>query len=218
MSDQLAERDARLAQGDRQIGWKVGFGSPAGLAALGIDRPLVGFLLASGLIPDGASVPVGSYANPMLEPEIAVHLARDVAPGASWHDVKAAIGGLSAAIELADVDPPPADVRTILAGNIFHRHVVLGPVDESRTDGRGISGRVRADGREVAANRRPEGLTGEIVNVVRMTAELLQGCDERLRAGDVVITGSVVPPLPVVPGQHVEAHLGPLGRLSVHVS
>jgi 2-keto-4-pentenoate hydratase len=217
MRDQLAARDARLAQGDQQIGWKVGFGSPAGLAALGIDRPLVGFLLASGLVQDRATVPVGSYANPVLEPEIAVHLARDVAPDACWHDVKAAIAGLSAAIELADVDPPPADVRTILAGNIFHRHVVLGPVNQSHTDGQGIPGRVRVDGRELAANQDPEAMTGEIVNVVRLTAELLRGCDERLRAGDVVITGSVVPPLPVRPQQHVEADLGPLGQISVHL-
>ena len=69
----------------------------------------------------------------MLEPEIAVHLEADVEEGASWDDVHAAIGGLSAAIELADVDFAPSDPETILAGNIYNRHVLLGPVDTGRS-------------------------------------------------------------------------------------
>ncbi len=38
------------------IGWKVGFGSPAALDRLGIERPLVAPLPASGRLPDGATV------------------------------------------------------------------------------------------------------------------------------------------------------------------
>jgi 2-keto-4-pentenoate hydratase len=45
--------------------------------------------------------------------------------------------------------------------------------------------------------------------------ELLAACGERLRAGEVVITGSVVAPVPVAPGQRVVVELGPLGGLSV---
>jgi 2-keto-4-pentenoate hydratase len=215
MREQLARRDER---GERQIGWKVGFGAPAAMEMLKIERPLVGFLMESGLVDDAAEVPVGSWTKPMLEAEIAVHLAHDVAGDASWDEVRAAIGGLSAAIELADVDPPPEDVRTILAGNIFHRHVVLGPVDRERSTGEGISARVLVDGREVAATDDPAALTGEIVEVVRLTAETLAGCGERLRAGEVVITGSVIPPHPVAPGQRVEVEVPPLGELSVRLS
>jgi 2-keto-4-pentenoate hydratase len=215
MREQLARRDER---GERQIGWKVGFGAPAALDMLKIERPLVGFLLEAGLVDDGAEVPVGSWAKPMLEAEIAVHLARDVPGDASWDDVREAIGGLSAAIELADLDPPPEDVRAILAGNIFHRHVVLGPVDRERSTGEGIGARVLIDGGEVGATDDPSALTGEIVEVVRLTAETLAGCGERLRAGEVVITGSALPPQPVAPGQRVEVELGPLGALSLRLT
>ena len=218
MRDQLAVRDERLRSGKRQIGWKVGFGAPAAAAALGIDRPLVGFLLDSGLLAEGAEVPVGSWTKPMLEPEIAAHIARDVKPGASWDDVRAAIGGLSSAIELADVDPPPKDVIAILAGNIFHRHVLLGPVDPERSTGDGIDARVLVDGEEIAATDDPSALTGELVEVVRLTAELLDACGERLRAGEVVITGSVTPPQPVAAGQRVTAELGPLGALTLRLT
>jgi 2-keto-4-pentenoate hydratase len=210
MRAMLALRRERLAAGERAIGWKVGFGSPAGMEQLGIDRPLVGFLTDRGLLPDGAAVAIGGWRAPMLEPEIAVHLARDVED-----DAGAAIGGLSAAIELADLDPPPSDPEAILAGNIYHRHVMLGPVDRARTRAEGVAVRILAGDEEVAATDQPEALTGDIVEVVRLTAEQLAASGERLRAGDVVITGSTVPPLAVSPGQRVTAELPPLGALTV---
>jgi 2-keto-4-pentenoate hydratase len=201
----LALRRARLDAGERPIGWKVGFGAPASLDLLGTDRPLVGFLTDRGLLDDGATVAIGDWTTPMLEPEIAVHIADDAG----------SIGGLSAVIELADVDVPPADPEAILAGNIYHRHVLLGPVSAGRTDGAGVSARLLRDGEVVAATDDPAALTGEITEVVRRTAELLAACGERLRAGEVVITGSAVPPLRVAPGERVTAELPPLGALSV---
>jgi len=212
---QLAARAERLRAGDRPLGWKVGFGSPAAMARLGIDRALVGFLLRSNLLPDGAEVHLDGWAAPALEPEIAVHLARDVPPGASRDDVRQAVAGLSAAIELADVDPPPADVRAILAGDIFHRHVLLGPVRDGVTATDGVRARVLLDGSPVAGTDDVTALTGEAVEVVRRTAELLEACGEQLRGGEAVITGSVVPPLAVVAGQTVTVDLGKLGGLTV---
>ena len=215
MRRQLATRTERLRAGDRPLGWKVGFGSPAAMARLGIDRALVGFLLRGNLLPDGAEVPLDGWAAPALEPEVAVHLARDVPPGASWDDVRRAVAGLSAAIELADVHPPPADVRDILAGDIFHRHVLIGPLRDGVTTTDGVRARVLLDGSPVAGTDDVTELTGEPVEVVRRTAELLEACGERLRAGEVVITGSVVPPLAVVAGQTVTVDLGKLDELSV---
>jgi 2-keto-4-pentenoate hydratase len=215
MRAQLTSRREKLRAGDRPLGWKVGFGSTAAGARLGIDRPLVGFLLRSNLLPDGAEVPVGDWAAPTLEPEIAAHMAQDVPPGASRDAVRRAVGGLSAAIELADVDPPPTDVRQILAGNIFHRHVLLGPVRRGWTPLEDIHATVLLDGDETAATDDVTALTGETVEVLRSTAELLALCGEQLRAGDVVITGSVVTPLPVAGGQTVAVDLGTLGTIAV---
>jgi 2-keto-4-pentenoate hydratase len=214
----LELRRTRISGGDRPLGWKVGFGSPAAFELLGTDRPLVGFLTDRGLLPDGATVPVGDWTQPMLEPEIAVHVARDIHGDATRDDVGAAIGGLSAAIELADVDAPPADPEPIIAGNIFHRHVLLGPVDERRTTAEGIRGRLLRDGEEIAATDAPEAATGELLEVVRLTAELLAAAGERLRAGDVVITGSIVPPVRVAAGQRITAEIEPLGSLTVRIA
>jgi 2-keto-4-pentenoate hydratase len=179
------------------IGWKVGFGSPAALERLGLERPLVAPLPASGRLPDGATVDVAGWTAPVLEAEIAVWVGR----------------GYGVAIELADVDVPPDGVAAILAGGIYHRHVLLGPPVATTIDG--VSARVLRDGEEVAATDDPTALTGAL-DFVLESVELHAG--RPLRDGEVVIAGSVVPPVPVAPGQHWLAELLPLGTLQVRIA
>ena len=200
----LALRDERVAGGARQVGWKLGFGSPPARAALSLDEPLVGFLLDGGMLPDGATVSLEGWRNPMLEAEIAVHLG----PGAS-------IAGVSAAIELADLHPMPADVEEILAGGIYTRHVVLGPVVPGRATSDGVVARIVVDGAEVAATDDVTELVGGLAENVRSAAATLGAHGESLRDGEFLMSGSVFPPLPVKPGQRVEVSLEPLGRLGL---
>ncbi|GAB3197877.1 hypothetical protein GCM10027062_10710 [Nocardioides hungaricus] len=203
---------ARAAAPD-PLGWKAGFGAPASLTALGTDRPLVGFLTRSRLLPSGASASVASWVKPMLEAEIAAHLAADIGPGASPSEALAAVGGWSVAIELADVSFPPDDIEEILAGNIYHRHVLLGPAVSSLPSPLSFS--VLRDGVEVAATADPEALTGELGFVLASMADTLAACGAALSAGDVVITGSVVPPLPVEDGSLWVSNAGALGMVEV---
>jgi 2-keto-4-pentenoate hydratase len=184
-----------------RIGWKVGFGSPAAMTRLGLERPLVGSLYAEGLLPDGARVPVGGWTKPLLEAEIAV-----------WIGTGGSIAGLGAAIELADLEFEPDDADRIVAGNIFHRHVLLGPVDASRASAEGVTCRVLRDGVEVAATDEPEALTGKLDDVVAAVADHAAG---ELTGGQVVIAGAIVPPFPAAPGERWTVELPPLGSLSV---
>ena len=182
-------------RGAERLGWKAGFGAPAALAALGTDRPLVGFLTRDRLLPDGASVDVSSWTKPVLEAEVAAHLSADLGAGATPAEALAAVGGWSVAIELADVDRAPDDVEEIVAGNIFHRHVLLGPVVEHRPEQ--LTFVVTRDGVEAARSSEPEALTGELGFVLASMADTVAACGAGLRAGDVVITGAVVPPIPL---------------------
>jgi 2-keto-4-pentenoate hydratase len=218
MREQLAVRRARLRAGERPVGWKVGFGSPAAFERLAIDRPLVGFLTDAGLLADDAEVSLGGWTAPALEAEIAVRVGADVAGDASVEDVRSTVTGVAAAIELADVHPPPEDVRAILAGNVYHRHVVLGAFDPTRSDASGVTARILRDGVEVAATDEPAAATGDVLEVVRLTAELLAACGEALRSGEVVITGSVVPSIAVSPGERLRVELPPLGSLELRLA
>jgi 2-keto-4-pentenoate hydratase len=129
-----------------------------------------------------------------------------------------AIAALGQAIELADADLPFEDPEAILKGNIFQRHVILGEPDASRAGGNtaGLVAHVVRRGTESAQTSEPEALTGKIVDIVRHVADVLVAFGEKLSAGDVIIAGSVVPPLLIEPDETAVAYaLDPIGRISV---
>ena len=131
-------------------------------------------------------------------------LGKDVARGASREAAANAIAGLAPAIELVDLADEADDVAAILSGNVYHRHVILGPRDNARGGSvEGYSGTVLQNGEPVAAVAELQATTGDYVELVRHVADLLAAFGERLAAGQVIITGAVVPPLPVQPGGSV---------------
>ena len=218
MREQLAKRRARIAAGDEPLGWKVGFGAPAMLEKFKIAAPLVGFLMQSGHIPPGGSVSMKGWVKPVAEPEIAAHIGRDVAGGGDRAAAAAAIAALGPAIELADAELPFEDPEAILKANIFQRHVILGEPDPSRAGGStaGLTARLLRRNTETARTSDPEAATGRIVDIVRHVADLLSAFDEKLAAGDIVICGSVVPPVLVEADETAVAYaLDPIGTISV---
>lgn len=218
MRRQFEARQRRLSAGDKALGWKVGFGAPAALARLKIEKPLVGFLLQSGRLDPGATVALAGWTKPAAEPEIAVHLGRDLGGEISADEARAAIAGLGPAIELVDVDTPPDDVETILAANIFQRHVVLGPSSAAHAGGdpSALVGRVFRRGIAAQSTSELEANTGRIVDIVREVARVVGMFGETLRAGEVIIAGSVVAPIYVKPDDdHVGFALDPIGRIDV---
>ena len=104
MRAQLALRRKRLDAGAKQIGWKVGFGAPAAMEKLKLTAPLVGFLLDSAILPDGAAVSLKGWQKPVAETEIAVYIGHDIPGNADRETVRSAIAALGPAIELADID------------------------------------------------------------------------------------------------------------------
>jgi 2-keto-4-pentenoate hydratase len=222
MKAQLATRATRIAAGSRRLGWKAGFGAPAALQKFGLPGPLVGFMLAEARVAPGDPVSISGWTKPVAEPEIAVWLGADLADGCDMSKVQEAIAAIGPAIELADLDPPPEDVTRILAGNIFHRRVVLGRADTSRAGARldGLVGHVTRSG----TNTPPltadalETNTGRVLDVVAHIASTLAACGEKLERGDVIICGSVVPPIFLEPPDSAVAFsLEGIGEVSVRV-
>ena len=214
MATQLAERRRRIDAGEAPLGWKLGMSAPPVMEKLGIDAPLVGYLLAPARVESGATVSIGDWSNAKLEPEIAVHMGFDLAGDASRADAEAAIAGIGAAIELVDLDAGESDPENILAADIYQRHVVLGPVIGGASPSE-VSASILKGGAEEAATEDATKATGDPVDLVLHVARTLSGAGESLRAGEVVICGSVVPALDIAPGDTVEVRLGPLGTLTV---
>ena len=218
MKAELAKRRALIEAGSEPLGWKVGFGAPAMMQKLGITAPLVGFLMQSGRIPAGGSASLAGWIKPVMEPEIAVHIGADVAGGGDRAAAAAAIAGLGQAIELVDAHLPFEDPEAILAANIFQRHVVLGEPDASRAGGdtAGLTAHLLRRNAEAGRTSDPEAATGKVADIVRHVADVLAAFGEKLSRGDVIIAGSVLPPVLVEADETGIAYaLDPIGAISV---
>ncbi len=220
MAAQLLLRRQWLNAGHKPLGWKLAFGGPAAMERLRTSAPLVGFLTQDALLPSGSTFSLSNWKKPAAEPEIAIHLGKNLPANSDRDIAMAAISGLGPAIELADVDHPSEDVEGTLARNIYQRHVILGSNDNSRAGALldGLSCRVLRNSSEIASvsdSEALQALTGELIDIVRHVANLLAAFGESLRAGEIIIAGSIIPPLWVVPGEDIVFHLAPVDRISV---
>lgn len=218
MRAQMELRKKRLADGARQVGWKVGFGAPAAREKMKLTAPLVGFLLDGALLSPGAVVKILDWQKPAAEAEIAVYLGQDVPPGANRDLARAAIAAMGPAIELADIDCAMDDVPAILAGDIFQRHVILGPRDSTRRGGglEGLKPRVTRSGTDVPVPADLQASTGDIIDIVRHVAEVSAAVADGLLAGQFIICGSLTVPIFLEPSeQSIDYSLEPIGEISV---
>ena len=221
LTAQLARRRERTAAGEKPLGWKVGLGAPVVMARLGLAAPLTGFLMQRGLLLSGSTVSFHGWTKPVAEPEICVRMATDLPGNASPEAATAAIKEILPAIELADFDPAPTpdNLDIVLAGDIYQRHVILCGNTRPGASLVGLVSHIERRGAEAARTGDPEALTGKLIDIVAHVANVLDACGERLRAGEVIITGSITKPITIEPDETSLSHaIDPIGAVSVKFS
>jgi 2-keto-4-pentenoate hydratase len=199
---------ASLAGGAERVGWKLGMGDRERIGT----GPVIGHLTTATLLTAGATFRAAGIAALHADAEVARELARDVEADADHEAARAAIGGYGAALELVDLGPVAGGPEGIVAMNVFHRAVAFAPVTCAQMP-TGVSGRLVVGGtvRDSAAAKANYG------ELVRMVAVLLAAAGEQLRAGDLLITGSVVQ-VRVAAGDEVVADLGALGSVGLSLT
>jgi 2-keto-4-pentenoate hydratase len=203
---QLADWRAALTDGAERIGWKLGMGDRERLGG-----PVIGHLTSASLLRDGADYGATKAAL-HADAEVALEIGRDLSADANEDEACAAIVRYGAALELVDLSEPPVEPEDIVAANVFHRAVVLAGGVEALPHA-GVEGRLIVNGEVRASAPAPTDLADRVLVV----AHLLDAMGERLRAGDRIITGSVVQ-IPVAPGDAVIADLGALGSARATIS
>jgi 2-keto-4-pentenoate hydratase len=211
-------REALVARGERVIGWKAGFTNGAAQQAFGTTEPVCGFLLGSGVVVDGAEVPVSRFVQLVVEAEVAFLMRQDLAgPGVTSEQAIRAVEGAMPALELVDFrfsgKPTGTDV---VADGVFAHAIVLGPrVPSLAHADLPLEGLVyEHNGATVATNTAAEVL-GSPANSLAWIANHLGGRGLGLRAGDIVMSGSVSLLLRPRAGDTVRARFTRLGTVSV---
>ncbi len=197
----------RVRDGERQVGWKLGYTSQAMREQMGVSRPNLGPLTDRMILRDGEPVGV-DVMQPRVEPEVAVILDRPLGPGADREQARAAIREARAALEV--VDSVWRDYRFRVEDNTADgssaAYVVLGPV-LADDDLAAVSVVLEAAGDHVA---RGEGAAamGHPLEALCWLARELEGQGRVLRAGDLVITGGLTAAAPLPEGSSAGAVFG----------
>ena len=208
MQKLLAKRAELLEGGATPIGWKLAFGTEAAMSTLGTSGPLVGFLTDCTLIAPGGECSIAGWTAPKLEPEIAIHLG----PGGEG------VAGISPAIELADADLPPTETERVLAGDIYHRGVVLDRTAVPTPPAPPLAARIERDGEEIAATDDGEATVGKLDELAAYVVRYLREFGESTAEGEVIISGSLVGLLDIAPGERLRHDLLGVGALEVSIA
>jgi 2-keto-4-pentenoate hydratase len=214
---QLINIRARLDDGARVIGHKVGLSSEAMQKMMGVDEPDYGHLLADMEVFEDVPVNTAKYLFPRVEVEVGFILAEDL-PGAGCteDDVLAATAAFAPSIELIDTrirDWKIALCDTI-ADNASSAGWVLGPqrVSPKDIDITGIDAVLTRNG-EVVAEGRSDAVLGNPVTAVAWLARKVDSFGVRLRAGDIVLPGSCTRAIDARPGDEFVADFAGLGSV-----
>lgn len=202
------------------VGYKIGLTSKRMQAMCGIDQPIAGMVLARRVRPSGATLARGDYGRLGLEFEIAMRIGRD-APGGEHtaHSVRAHVDAVCAGIEIVDdrhADYKTLDVRGLVADNSWNAGVVLSPWVDAWPDLCAAEGVVHANGQAVDRGFGRDVL-GDPFVCVAWLANHLHARGECLRAGQVVMTGSLVTTRFPTEDTAFRYELAGIGTVSVNV-
>jgi 2-oxopent-4-enoate/cis-2-oxohex-4-enoate hydratase len=217
---QLQTIDRRLQAGERSVGKKIGITARAVMELLKVDQPDFGHLLSGMAFADGDVLRAKRFCQPRGEGEIAFLLKHDLAgPGLTNADVLAATQSVIPAFEI--VDSRVADwkikIQDTVADNGSAAAYVLGThaVDPREIDLVTI-GMVLEKNGEVIGTGAGAASMGNPVNAVTWLANKLGSLGIQLKAGEVILSGSLSIMFPIKAGDSLRMRLGGVGSVSCH--
>jgi 2-oxo-3-hexenedioate decarboxylase/2-keto-4-pentenoate hydratase len=208
----------REAAGEQVVGYKVGFTNIAVREKMGLPDSTYGYLLGGMVLGSGGSLELTELIAPKIESEICVRLAADLAgPGVTAEDVMAAADAVCASFEICDARildwkcPYP----DFFADNGFSARIVLGergwlPIGQVDLLAEAVV--LSKDGQAFAEGRGEMALGGP-ANAVAWLANKLADRGKGLKAGQLVMTGTLTPITPIERGSTYVASFSTLGSV-----
>ncbi len=214
---------ASLADQAAPGGFKIGATTARMQAYLGLDGPAAGFMARDSLHASGSTLSVAPFLNPGVECELAVHLARDLPPKAyAPEEAGDAVDLVMAGIEIVENRYP--DLRefgtpSLVADQVFHAAAILGaPAQDWRSlDLASIRGEMRVAGQPVGAGQGRELLGHPLAALAWLAGSAEAAAFGGLRAGQIVMLGSVTPPVWLQGPAEIEVRFEPLPAVTLNL-
>jgi 2-oxo-hept-3-ene-1,7-dioate hydratase len=216
---------AKLEQGRRVVGWKIGLTSKAMQNALNIDIPDSGILFDDMVYENGGLVPVGRFIQPRIEAEIAFVLKAPLGgTNVSHGDVLAATDYVTPSIEILDTriiraDPKTGKTRKVfdtISDNAANAGIVLGTQRHAADafDLRWV-GAITSRNGEVEETGLGAGVLNDPVESVVWLARRMAQYGQSIEPGQVILSGSFIRPVECPSGSQITADFGTFGRVDI---
>ena len=216
---QLRMIERRRAAGEVLIGKKIGVTSQVVMDMLGVDQPDFGHLLSGMVFNEGEAIDTARLIAPRAEAEVAFILDRDLTgPGVTAADVLRATDCVMPCFEIVDsrIRDWKIRIQDTVADNASCGVFTLGGVRRSpRQLDLALAGMVLEKNGEIVSTSCGASVQGSPVNAVAWLANTLGRRGIGLKAGDVILSGSQSPLVPVRPGDSLHCSVGGLGSTSV---
>lgn len=191
-------RELRRAGRGGPVGYKIGLTSKRMQEMCGIDSPLAGVILDGGLHASGVELSLKDYGRLGLEFEICIVMGRDLPTmdrRYTTQEIAAAVRSVAASVELIDdrnCDYDGLDAPSLIADNSWNAGAVLGEPMPAGADIVDCEGIVMRDGQHLDRGYGRDVLGGPLVPLEWLVNHLNHG-GQGLNAGDIVMTGSLIP-------------------------
>ena len=190
---------------------------------MGIDHPCGGAIFSRTIHRSPAKLRAADFVNLRIESEIALQLGADLpASGAPWtrERVAAAVVGALPAFELIEdrnADYAKTEALSLIVENCWNGGIVVGtakavPIAVTVNDLVGIAGRLTLGGKLIG-----EGAAEDPAATLAWLANHVAERGRDLKAGMVVITGSLIPTVSIAPGQRAAFAVEGLGQVVMDV-
>jgi len=217
ISLQMLER--RVQAGERVIGKKIGVTSKAVQSMLNVFQPDFGYL-TDKMVYSGEMPISKNLVQPKAEGEVAFRLKHDlIGPGIINADVLAATESVMPCFEVVDsrIENWNIKIQDTVADNASCGLFVVN--EDAAVDPRDIDlatcGMVVTKNGSLLSTGAGAAALGSPVNCVAWLANTLGQFGIPLKAGEIILSGSLVPLEPVVPGDEMTVSIGGMGSCSV---
>lgn len=213
---------ARLAEGHRIVGLKVGLTSVAVQQQLGVDQPDFGILFDDMEFLNGQAIPTARLMQPKIEAEIAFVVGRDLQGKApSYAEFLAALDYALPALEIVDSAIANWKITLVdtVADNASCGLYVLGdqPVPVGQLP-LGELGMTLSKNGQTASVGTGAACLGHPLRAAYWLARTMVERGQGLKAGQIILSGALGPMVPVVKGDLIHASIGALGSVSCQMA
>lgn len=205
-------------------GFKIGATGRRMQEYLGIDQPIAGFMRTTDIHRSGTELSFGHFLNPGVECEVAVRLSQDLPPGpCTLEQALAAVGEFTAGIEIVEnryADMKQVGVPILVADQMFHAAAVIGAqggIDWRHLEIGALTGRIT-----IGDGHGEEGVTTDLLGhplngLAWLAASPLAAAFGGLKAGQVIMLGSVTPPIWLTGPAEVTVSFPPLPAVTLRL-